>query len=61
MKDTKKGDFTTGPITKNILLFALPLMCGNLLQQMYNIADTWVAGRVLGADARFAAMRWHTL
>ena len=37
MKDTKKGDFTTGPITKNILLFALPLMCGNLLQQMYNI------------------------
>lgn len=40
MKDTKKGDFTTGPITKNILLFALPLMCGNLLQQMYNIADT---------------------
>lgn len=36
-------------------------MSGNLLQQMYNIADTWVAGRVLGADARFAAMRWHTL
>ena len=32
---------TQGPITKNILLFALPLMFGNLLQQMYNIADTW--------------------
>ena len=31
---------TQGPITKNILLFALPLMFGNLLQQMYNIADT---------------------
>ena len=42
---------TQGPITKNILLFALPLMCGNLLQQMYNIADTWVVGRFLGADA----------
>lgn len=27
-------------------------MSGNLLQQMYNIADTWVAGRVLGADAK---------
>ena len=42
---------TQGPITKNILLFALPLMFGNLLQQMYNIADTWVVGRFLGADA----------
>ena len=33
------------------MLFALPLMLGNLLQQMYNIADTWVVGRFLGADA----------
>ena len=38
-------------ITSSILLFALPLMLGNLLQQMYNIADTWVVGRFLGADA----------
>ena len=50
-KDAQKGDLTTGPITGNILFFALPLMCGNLLQQMYNIADTWVVGRFLGADA----------
>ena len=42
---------TSGPITSSILLFALPLMFGNLLQQMYNIADTWVVGRFLGADA----------
>lgn len=34
-------NLTEGPITKNILLFALPLMVGNLLQQLYNIADTW--------------------
>ena len=61
MKDTKKGDFTTGPITKNILLFALPLMCGNLLQQMYNIADTWVVGRFLGADALAAVGSSYTL
>jgi len=33
---------TEGSITRNILLFALPLMFGTLLQQMYNIADTWV-------------------
>ena len=42
---------TKGPITGSILLFALPLMLGNLQQQMYNIADTWVVGRFLGADA----------
>ena len=42
---------TKGPITSSILLFPLPLMLGNLLQQMYNIADTWVVGRFLGADA----------
>ena len=40
---------TKGPITGSILLFALPMMLGNLLQQMYNIADTWVVGRFLGA------------
>ena len=42
---------TKGPITSSILQIALPLMLGNLLQQMYNIADTWVVGRFLGADA----------
>ena len=42
---------TKGPISSSILLFVLPLMLGNLLQQMYNIADIWVVGRFLGADA----------
>lgn len=44
-------NLTKGSITINILLFALPLMLGNLLQQMYNIADTWVVGRFLGSKA----------
>ncbi len=61
MKDAQKGDLTTGSITRNILLFALPLMCGNLLQQMYNIADTWVVGRFLGADALAAVGSSYTL
>ena len=52
---------TEGPITKNILLFALPLMFGNLLQQMYNLADTWVVGRFLGADALAAVGSSYTL
>lgn len=44
-------DLTKGNISKTILQFAWPMMLGNLLQQMYNIADTWVVGRFLGADA----------
>ena len=52
---------TSGPITSSILLFALPLMFGNLLQQMYNIADTWVVGRFLGADALAAVGSSYTL
>lgn len=54
-------DLTRGPITGKILLFALPLICGNLLQQMYNIADTWVVGRFLGADALAAVGSSYTL
>lgn len=54
-------NLTKGSITVNILLFALPLMCGNLLQQMYNIADTWVVGRYLGADALAAVGSSYTL
>lgn len=44
-------DLTRGKITVNMLLFALPLMAGNLLQQLYNIADTWVVGHYIGTDA----------
>ena len=50
-RKTTTRDMTQGNIVKQVLLFALPLMLGNLLQQMYNIADTWVVGRFLGADA----------
>ena len=57
----KQQNLTQGPITKGILLFALPLMFGNLLQQMYNIADTWVVGRFLGADALAAVGSAYTL
>lgn len=46
-----KGNLTEGSITVTMLRFALPLMLGNLLQQCYNIADTLIVGRVLGARA----------
>ena len=46
-----KEDLINGNITVSMLRFAFPLMLGNLLQQCYNIADTLIVGRVLGADA----------
>ena len=54
-------DMTKGPIAINILLFSLPLILGNLLQQMYNIADTWVVGHFLGSNALAAVGSSYTL
>jgi Na+-driven multidrug efflux pump len=48
---TGKRDLTQGNISKGLILFALPMIAGNLLQQFYNIADTLIVGRVLGKDA----------
>ncbi len=44
-------DLTNGAITKELILFSLPMMAGNFLQQLYNIADTVIVGRVVGANA----------
>ena len=41
-------DLTRGSISRSLILFALPMIAGNLLQQLYNIVDTWVVGRFLG-------------
>lgn len=54
-------DLTSGSITKNLLKFAFPLMVGNLLQQLYNVADTLIVGRVLGANALAAVGSAYTL
>lgn len=44
-------DLTKGSISRSLLLFALPMIAGNMLQQLYNIADTLIVGRVLGRNA----------
>ena len=45
-------DLTRGPVMKTMLLFAVPMyLWANLLQQCYNVADTLIVGRFLGADA----------
>ena len=40
-------DLTQGSITKGLLLFAAPMVAGNLLQQLCNIADTLIVGQPL--------------
>ena len=47
----QERDLTKGAIVKSLWLFALPLMLGNVLQQLYNLVDTWVVGRYLGKRA----------
>ena len=42
---------TEGPIWKKMLLFALPVLLGNIFQQFYNAFDSWCVGNFLGEDA----------
>ena len=46
-----KGDLTQGKVWKIIPAFVFPLLIGNLLQQMYNIADSVIVGHFLGKEA----------
>ncbi len=54
-------DLTSGPVTKTILRFSAPLILGNLLQQVYNIADTIIVGKFVGAGALAAVGASFTL
>ena len=51
MKKERNNNLTQGSITPAILRFSLPFILGNLLQQCYNITDTFIVGRVLGPEA----------
>lgn len=54
--DTKHvTDMTVGSPVRHILIFALPLLFGNLFQQLYNMVDSIIVGNYVGADA-FAAV-----
>lgn len=57
----QNSNLLTGSITKSLLIFALPMIAGNLLQQCYNIADTIIVGRFLGANALAAVGSAYTL
>lgn len=47
----KTQDMTSGPIAKQILMFAIPLMSGNIFQMLYNTVDSIVVGNFVGTQA----------
>lgn len=51
MNKAKKIDMTQGPIMKLVVLFALPITIGNILQQLYNTVDTLVVGNFCGSES----------
>lgn len=46
-----KYDLTRGPVGLTMIKFALPMILGNMMQQLYNISDTLIVGRFIGTDA----------
>ncbi len=48
-------DLSQGPVARQIIIFALPMLVGNVFQQMYNIVDTIIIGQYIGTDALAAA------
>ncbi len=51
----KDVDMTEGPIIGHLIRFAMPLLIGNIFQQLYNTVDSWVVGNYVSKDA-FAAV-----
>ena len=48
-------DMTQGNVFRHLLMFSLPLLAGNVFQQLYNTVDTWVVGNYV-SDAAFSAV-----
>ena len=51
MRESKIVNMTTGRPLKLLVLFSIPMLIGNLFQQVYNIADSIIVGRLIGAGA----------
>ena len=43
-------DMTAGSPLKLLVLFSVPMLIGNIFQQVYSLADTIIIGRTLGVD-----------
>lgn len=46
-----KYTLTSGPVASSMIKFAIPMIMGNLMQQLYNISDTLIVGHFIGTDA----------
>ncbi|MCH5293333.1 MAG: MATE family efflux transporter [Treponema sp.] len=51
MRKSNITDMTVGSPTRHILLFAMPLLIGNVFQQLYNMVDSVIVGNYVGANA----------
>ena len=51
VKATTTRDMTSGSILKQVILFSLPLMLGNVFQMLYNTVDSIVVGNFVGKEA----------
>ena len=56
-----QNDMTVGNPMKIILSFTLPIFIGNVFQQFYNLADTWMVGKYVGDNALAAVGSSYTL
>lgn len=54
-------DLTNGSVFQTISLFALPMLLGNILQQAYNVVDTWVVGQFISSNALASVGSAYTL
>ncbi|HOP05147.1 MAG TPA: MATE family efflux transporter [Tenuifilaceae bacterium] len=44
-------DLTTGSVTRHIISFSIPMLIGNVFQQLYNVVDSIIVGKYLGKEA----------
>ena len=49
--NSKSTLMTEGPIYKQIIKFAFPILCGNIFQQLYNTVDSLVIGNFVGKES----------
>lgn len=54
-------DLTTGKIGKSLIVFSMPMIMGNLLQQLYNVVDTLIVGKTIGSTALAAVGSSYSL
>lgn len=57
----KDTNLTEGSIVKKLVAFSMPMIFGNLLQQIYNLVDTMICGHFIGANALAAVGSVYTL